>query len=193
MANGSGRRVTSGERMVAAAALHDVGKLSQDEAMVWADALALVVEDGQEDAPRLLLSRVVDQVTAERVRAALLGKLARRDEVLAERVDELYRSVVDVPAGELPAWADAGIRAPDGLVAFSGHTLDLDVAEAEDGVPWPAITVMVHHVVGVGAGVLLEVGPGGLPCTLLAGQARRVAVSLVEAADLVDRISAGAQ
>jgi hypothetical protein len=131
-------------------------------------------------------------VTTERVRAALLGMLGRRESVLAERVDELYRTVLDVSAEELPSWADAGIRAPDGLVAFSGHTLDLDAAEADDGVPWPAITVMAHQVVGVGAGVLLEVGPGGMPCTLLAGQARRVAASLVEAADLVDRISAGA-
>ena len=69
MANGSGRRVTSGERMVAAAALHDVGEFGQDEAMVWADALALMVEDGQEDAPRVLLSRLV-VVTGEVVDGA---------------------------------------------------------------------------------------------------------------------------
>lgn len=50
MVDGSGTRVTSGQRMVAAAALHDAGKLGQDEAMAWADALAVVVEDGQVDA-----------------------------------------------------------------------------------------------------------------------------------------------
>ena len=37
----------------------------------------------------MLPSRVLDQVTAERPRAALLGKLGRRDTVLAERVNEL--------------------------------------------------------------------------------------------------------
>ena len=187
MANGSGRRVTSGERMVAAAALHDMGKLGQEEAMAWADALAAVVDDGQHEAPRVLLSRVVDQVTAERVRAALLGNLGRHDAVLAERVNELYLSALDVPAAELPPWADAGIRTPEGLVAYSGHTLDLDAAEADDGRPWPPITVMAHQAVGAGAGVLLEVGPGGVPCMLLAGQARRIATALVQAADIADR------
>jgi len=177
--------------MVAAAALYDVGKLSQDEAMVWADALALVVEDGQDESVRVLLSRVVDQITAERVRAALLGKLARQDAVLAERIEELYLTAVDVPPEELPSWADAGIQGPDGLIVFSGHTLDLDAVEAEDGRPWPPITVMAHQVVGVSTRVLLEVGPGGVPCTLLPRQARRIATSLFAAADLVDRISAG--
>ena len=124
--NGSGKRVTSGQRMVSAAALHDVARLSQHEAMVWADALALVVEDGQEDAPRILLARVVDELTAERIRSALLGRMGRRDQVLAEKVEELYRAATDVPADELPEWAEVGIRTPDGQVVFSGHTLDLD-------------------------------------------------------------------
>jgi hypothetical protein len=189
--NGSGKRVTSGQRMVAAAALHDVGRLSQDEAMVWADALARVVEDGQEDAPRVLLARVVDELTAERVLAVLLGRMGRRDSVLAEEVEELYRDAMDVPAEELPDWAEAGIRTPDGLVAFSGHTLDLDAAEAEDRMSWPPITVMVHQVVGTPAAVLLEVGPGGVPCHLLSRQARRIAGSLTKAAELVDSLGGG--
>ena len=188
MVNGS-RRVTSGQRMVVAAALHDIGRLTQDEAMVWADALALVVEDGQEDAPRVLLARVVDELTAERVRAALLGKLGRRDEVLAERVDELYRSVVDVPAGELPAWAEAGIIDPAGRRAYSRHTLDLDAAELADGMPWPPVTVMTFLVEGGPAGVLLDVGPGGLPHRILTHQARRIGDALVAAADLADRVN----
>ena len=188
MANGSGRRVTSGERMVAAAALHEVGKLSQDEAMAWADALAAVVEDGQHDAPRVLLSRVVDELTAERVRAALLGNLGRHDAVIAERVNDLYLTAIDVPSADLPQWADAGIRTPEGLVAYSGHTLDLDAAEAEDGQPWPPITVMVHQVVGSGAGVMFEVGQGGVPCMLLAHQARRIGAALSAAADLADLV-----
>jgi len=128
-------------------------------------------------------------MTTERVRAALLGKLGRRDEVLAKKVEELCLSAVDVPADQLPEWADAGIRSPDGLVAFSDHTLDLDAAEAEDGRPWPQITVMAHQVVGSGAGVMLEVGPGGMPCMLLSGQARRVAAALTAAADIADRVS----
>jgi hypothetical protein len=189
--NGSGRRVTSGQRMVAAAALHDVGKLGQDEAMVWADALALVVEDGQEDAPRVLLARVVDELTAERIRLALLGRMGRRDEVLAEKVERLYRDAMDVPAQDLPAWADAGIRTPDGLLVFSGHALDLDAAEVEDRVPWPPVTVMVHQVVGTPAAVLLEVGPGGVPCHLLSRQARRIAGALTRAAELVDSLGGG--
>ncbi len=191
MANGSGRRVTSGQRMVAAAALHDIGKLSQDEAMVWADACAYLVEDGQIESTRVLLSRVVDQLTTERVRAALLGRLGGLDSVYADRIDELYLMAYDIPPHALPGWADAGIRVPDGVVAFSGHTLDLDRAESEDGQPWPPITVMVHQVVGAGTGVLLEVGPGGMPCSLLPGQARRVGTALIRAADLADEVSAG--
>ena len=147
MANGSSRRVTSGQRMVACAALQDVSKFGQDEAFAWVDALAVAVEDGQEDAPRVLLSRLVDEVTAERVRAALLGNLRPSDAQVAERVTELFDSVVAISDDQLPAWADAGIRSPAGLISYSGHTLDLDDAEAEDGTLWPPITVMAHQVV----------------------------------------------
>lgn len=38
VANGSGRHVTSGQRVVAAAALVDRARLSLAEASVWADA-----------------------------------------------------------------------------------------------------------------------------------------------------------
>src|SRR5215207_1029334 len=147
MVDGSGTRVTSGQRMVAAAALHDAGKLEQDEAIAWADALAMVVEDGQVDAPRVLLARVVDRVTAERVRAALLGRMGSSDAALAATVEELFQAAVAIPVGELPAWAETGLRVPDGRVMFSRHTLDLDAAEAADGCPWPAITVMAHQIV----------------------------------------------
>jgi hypothetical protein len=177
--------------MVAAAALQDFGKFSQDEAFAWADALAVAVEDGQDDAPRVLLSRLVDELTRERVRTALLGNLRRSDAQLAERVTELFDSVVAIPDDELPAWADAGIRSPVGLISYSGHTLDLDAAEAEDGRPWPPITVMAHEVVGAGASVILEVGPSGTPCTLMPVQARRLGAALLGAAELVDRITAG--
>ena len=192
MVDGSGTGVTSGQRMVAAAALHDAGKLGQDEAIAWADALAVVVEDGQVDAPRVLLARVVDRVTAERVRAALLGRMSSSDAELAATVEEVYRAAVAVPAGELPVWAETGIRVPDGRLMLSRHTLDLDAAEAADGRPWPPITVMAHQVVGASTAVVLEVGPGGMPCFLLSAQARRIAASLTSAADLVDRIAAGA-
>lgn len=175
--------------MVAAAALQDFGKFTRDEAFAWADALAVAVEDGQDDAPRVLLSRLVDEVTRERVRTALLGNLRPSEAQLAERVTELFDSVVGIPADELPAWADAGIRSPLGLISYSGHTLDLDAAEAEDGRPWPPVTVMAHQVVGAGVAVLLEVGPAGVPCMLLPPQARRIASALTDAADLVDQIA----
>ena len=45
MANGSGRRVTSGQRAVAAAALVDQDRQSLAELAVWADGLALLVKD----------------------------------------------------------------------------------------------------------------------------------------------------
>ena len=192
MVDGSGTRVTSGQRMVAAAALHDAGKLGQDEAIAWADALAVMVEDGQVDAPRVLLARVVDRMTAERVRSALLGRMSSSDAPLAATVEEVYRAAVAIPAGELPEWAETGIRVPDGRLMLSRHTLDLDAAEAEDGRPWPPITVMAHQIVGASTAVVLEVGPGGMPCFLLSGQARRIAASLTSAAELVDRIAAGA-
>jgi hypothetical protein len=108
--------------MVAAAALHDAGTLEQDEAIAWADALAVVVEDGQVDAPRVLLARVVDRVTAERVRAALLGRMGGSDAALAATVEEVYRAAVAVPAGELPEWAEAGIWVPDGRLMLSYGT-----------------------------------------------------------------------
>jgi hypothetical protein len=48
---------------------------------------------------------------------------------------------------------------------------------------------MAHQVVGQRTAVVLEVGPGGMPCFLLSRQARRIATSLVSAAELVDRLS----
>ena len=70
----------------------------------------MAVKDGQDDAPRVLLSRLVDEVTGERVRTALLGNLRRSDAQLAERVTELFDSVVAIPTTSCPAWADVGIR-----------------------------------------------------------------------------------
>jgi hypothetical protein len=152
----------------------------------------VVVEDGQVDAPRVLLARVVDRMTAERVRSALLGRMGASDAAVAATVEEVFQAAVTVPAGELPAWAETGIRVPDGRLMLSRHTLDLDAAEAADGRPWPPITVMAHQVVGASTAVVLEVGPGGMPCFLLSSQARRIAASLMAAANLVDRIAAGA-
>ena len=189
MANGSGRRVTSGQRVVAAAALADRARLSLAEASMWADALALMVEDGQEDAPRVLLARVTDELTAERVRSALLGRMGSADEQLVEQVREVFMAAVDVPADELPEWAEAGIVDPAGRRVYSRHTLDLDAAELADGIPWPLVTVMTFLVEGAPAGVLLEVGPGGLPHRIVAHQARRIGGALVEAADLADRVN----
>ena len=175
--------------MVAAAALTDRGRLSLAEASVWADALALMVEDGQEDAPRVLLARVVEELTAERVRSALLGRMGASDQQLAEQVHEVFGAAVDVPAKELPDWAEAGIIEPAGRRAYSRHTLDLDAAELAHGIPWPPVTVMTFHVEGGPAGVLLEVGPGGLPHRIMAHQARRIGDALVAAANLADRVS----
>ena len=175
--------------MVAAAALHGAGKLEQDEAIAWADALAVVVEDGQMDAPRVLLARVVDRMTAERVRSALVTEQSGADSDLSETVEEMFRLAVAVPPAQLPAWAETGIVVPDGRLMLSRHTLDLDAAEADDGLPWPPITVMAHQIVGHVTSVVLEVGPGGMPCFLLPRQARRIATSLVSAAELVDRLS----
>ena len=155
--------------------------------MVWADALAVLVEDGQVDAPGVLLGRLVDRLTVQRVRAALLGQIRAGERRFAEEVEEVFGAAVEVPAPDLPAWAEAGIRLPDGREAFSGHTLDLDAAEAADGIPWPPVTVMVYEVSGTLAGVLLEVGPGGMPHRILSRQARRLSVALVQAADLADR------
>lgn len=190
MANGSGRRVTSGQRMVACAALQDVGEFGQEEAFAWVDALAVAVEDGQEDAPRVLLSRLVDEVTAERVRAALLGNLRPSERSFADRVDELFLTMAAVPDDELPAWATSGIQSPAGYRAYSRLTLDLDDAEAVDGQPWPPITVMVHQLAGADATVVFEVGPSGAPCSVLPRQARRVAAALTSAADLADEVTA---
>jgi hypothetical protein len=190
VANGSSRRVTSGQRMVACAALQDVGNFGQDEAFAWVDALAVAVEDGQEDAPRVLLSRLVDEVTAERVRAALLGNLRPSERSFADRVDELFQTMAAVPDGELPSWAQSGIQSPTGYLAYSRLTLDLDAEEEVDGRPWPPITVMVHQLAGADATVVFEVGPAGVPCSVLPRQARTVAAALTSAADLAEQVKA---
>ncbi len=190
MANGSSRRVTSGQRAVAAAALVDQGRLSIAEAAVWADALALLVEDGQDDGAVVVLSRVVDRLTAERVRRALVGRPGAVDEEFAEAVEEVFRTAVAVPAGELPSWAETGIVDPAGRRVFGKHTLDLDAAELADGMPWPPITVMALEVTGGPAGVLLEVGPAGIPHRMLSHQARRIGGALIDAADLADEVNA---
>jgi hypothetical protein len=174
---------------VAATALMDQGRLSVAEAAVWADALALLVEDGQDDGPVVLLSRVVDRLTAERVRRALVGRLGAVEEQFAAAVEEVFRTAVEVPAGELPSWAETGITDPAGRRVFGKHTLDLDAAELADGMPWPPITVMTFQVSGAPAGVLLEVGPGGLPHRIFSSQARRIGGALVAAADLADEVN----
>jgi hypothetical protein len=181
--------VTSGQRAVAAAALVDQGRLSIAEAAVWVDALAMLVDDGQEDGPVVLLSRVVDRVTAERVRRALVGRLGAVEDRLAAQVEEVFRTAVAAPAAELPPWAETGIVDPAGRRVFGKHTLDLDAAELADGIPWPPITVMTFEVAGAPAGVLLEVGPAGLPHRLFSSQARRVGGALIAAAELADEVN----
>jgi len=170
--------------------LVDQGRLSVAEAAVWADALALLVEDGQEDGPVVLLSRAVDRVTAERVGRALVGRLGPAEDRLAAEVEEVFRTTVEVPAAELPYWAETGIVDPAGRRVFGKHTLDLDAAELADGTPWPPITVMTFQVTGIPAGVLLEVGPSGLPHRLFSPQARRVGGALIAAAELADEVNA---
>ena len=189
MANGSGRRVTSAQRAVVAAALVDQGRLPIAEAAICADALALLVEDGQHDGPLVLLGRVVDRATAERVRRALLGRLGAAEEEFTAAVEEVFRTAVEVPARDLPAWAETGIVDPGGRQVFGKHTLDLNAAERSDGTPWPPITVMTFQVTGAPAGVLLEVGPGGVPHRMLSRQGRRVGRALAAAADLADLVN----
>ena len=174
---------------MAATVLMDQGRLSLAEAAVWADALALLVEDGQDDGPMVLLSRVVDRLTAERVRRALLGRLGGVEAEFLAAVEEVFRTAVEVPADELPSWAETGITDPAGRRVFGKHTLDLDAAELADGMPWPPITVMAFQVSGAPAGVLLEVGPAGLPHRVFASQARRIGTALLDAADLADRVN----
>ena len=176
---------------MAASVLVDRAQLSMVEAAVWADALALLVEDGQDDGPQALLSRLVDQVTAARVRRALVGDLRLAEDRLAAAAEEVFRTAVEVPADELPSWAETGIVDPaGGHRVFGKHTLDLDAAELADGMPWPPMTVMAFQVSGAPAGVLLEVGPGGLPHRLFAPQARRIGAALLDAAELADEVNA---
>lgn len=111
------------------------------------------------------------------------------EEQFAAAVEEVFRTAVEVPAHELPSWAETGIVDPAGHRAFGKHTLDLDAAELADGMPWPPITVMTFQVTGAPAGVLLEVGPGGLPHRIFADQARRIGAALFDAAKLADRVN----
>ena len=157
---------------------------------MWADALALLVEDGQTSGPAVLLSRVVDQLTAERVRRALLGRLGATEQRFALAVEDAFRAATDVPAAELPVWAESGIVDVVGRRVFGRHTLDLDEAERVDGVPWPPITVMVIKMGDDPAAVLVEFGPGGVPQLLLGSQARRVGLALISAVDLTDEVNA---
>jgi hypothetical protein len=187
----SGIRVTSGRRALAAATLYELAKLTKEESLAWADACALLIEDGQLSSVRMLLRRVTDRFTAERVQTVLTGTLRLREATIAAQVDDLWRAAVDLPPTALPMWAEGGVRVPGGGVALSRHTLDLDTAESEDGIPWPAITVMVHQIVGTDARVLLEIGPGGQPCTLRPQQARRIAASIDQAATIAAQLPGG--
>ena len=76
-----------------------------------------------------------------------------------------------------------------GRHVFGKHTLDLDAAELSDGIPWPPITVMTLQVTGVPAGVLLEVGPSGLPHRMFSPQARRIGEALIAAAELAEEVN----
>jgi hypothetical protein len=164
-------------------------ELSMDEAHLWADALALLVENGQPDGPLVLLSRLTDRVTAERVRQALLGRLRAAEERFTAEVNLVFRTAIEVPAGELPGWAESGIADEVGRRVFGKHTLDLDAVERADGVAWPAVTVMVLQVSGEAACVLVEIGPDGTPLRITGHQARRVGGALLAAADLVDEVN----
>jgi hypothetical protein len=128
-------------------------------------------------------------VTAERVRRALVGRLGPVEDRLAAQVEEVFRTAIAVPASELPSWAETGIIDSAGRKVFGKHTLDLDAAEMADRMPWPPITVMTFQVTGAPAGVLLEVGPGGLPHRMLSHQGRRVGGALVAAADLAEDVN----
>ena len=128
-------------------------------------------------------------MTAERARRALVGHLGPAEDRLAAQVEEVFQTAIAVPASELPSWAETGIVDPAGRQVFGKHTLDLEAAEAADGTPWPPITVMTFQVTGAPAGVLLEVGPGGLPHRMLSHQSRRVGGALVAAADLADEVN----
>jgi hypothetical protein len=90
-------------------------------------------------------------VPAERVRRALVGRLGPVEDRLAAEVEEVFRTAVEVPAGELPAWAETGIIDPAGRRVFGKHTLGLDAAELADGIAWPPITVTVIQVSGAPA------------------------------------------
>jgi hypothetical protein len=190
VAKSSDRRVTSGRKALATDILVRIGKLPFEEALVWAEALGLLIEDGQDDGPVVLLSRLVDRVTAERVSRALLGRLGPEDRAFIAAVEDVFRSVAEMPVGELPAWAETGIVDPAGRQVFGKHTLDLDAAERADGIPWPPVTVMTFQVAGVPAGVLLEVGPSGFPHRMFSPQARRIGTALIAAADLADEVNA---
>ena len=128
-------------------------------------------------------------MTAERARRALVGHLGPAEDRLAAGVEEVFRTAVEVPAAEVPSWAETGVVDPAGRQVFGKHTLDLDAAELEDGVSWPPITVMTFQVTGAPAGVLLEVGSRGLPHRVFAPQARRIGAALIDAADLADRVN----
>jgi hypothetical protein len=112
------------------------------------------------------------------------------EEEFAAAVEDVFRTAVEVPAGELPSWAETGLVDPGGRRVFGKHTLDLDAAELADGMPWPPITVMTFQVAGGPAGVLLEVGPGGIPHRVLSHQARRIGGALLGAAHLADKVNA---
>jgi hypothetical protein len=185
-------RVTSGRRALVAAWVRQATDMPALYAAAWADACAALVEDGWPTAARFLLARQLDPADIDRAGRTLLGGIPPEPDELTRR--RLAHALPDLaaPIGGLPRWATVGVQLGDEVI-FARPTLDLDAADAADARQWPPVTVAAYQTAGEPACVLVEVGASGPPTRFEARQARRLSTALLDAADVVDSIQAGAR
>ena len=175
MGNGTGgrnRRVTSGQRAVVTAWLLTESAMDLSSAMVWADACAVLVDEGWATASRALLGNVLDEVTARRAWSVLVGGMPRGREDVAPR--------------RLPEWAAYGSWSGPGRSGAALFGRDMFDLRSVAGVDRPHVQVLVFGTESAPPVVLVEVSDAGFPTEIEPAEARQFAAALSEAADLVD-------
>jgi hypothetical protein len=121
-------------------------------------------EDGWPTAARSLLARQLEPPTLAEAAQVLLGGVPPEPDELALRRLERLGPTLSAPA-DLPWWATRGIQLGD-EVTYAHPTLDLDEAEAVDGLLWPPATVAAYQVTDELPVILIEVGPSAPPTWL---------------------------
>jgi hypothetical protein len=119
----------------------------------------MLVETARRTGPLVLLSRVLDRVTAERVRRRSRSRMGPRRNRLAAEVEVVFRDRSGrCRPPRLTPWADTGIVDPVRPAIVLGSTPSTWMRQNWRMGRVAPITVMTFQVTGAPAGVLLDVG-----------------------------------